>query len=537
MLCLSLVTAQSNCSCFYYTEVSLVGPFCSNWNNSDTKFCLLDGKLDASSCPGAVLWKNTSFYWTEDEQICGKSSNYTVENCNCLQYQEIDNVGPYCAKWNDGYPLYCFLEGGSKGRFCPEASHYKEYDFYWTKDKSVCERSSDYPLKHCKCAHYKEKEDTGPYCAKWIKQYPPYCYLAGRRLGRFCPGATQSKNNDFYWTEDAAVCNRSIPKVLEFSLSKRPPFSIMDIISITLYSLAILIGTVGNVLVIKFFATGDASNHPGSMFVIVLAVVDFISSIWVPLLQITRISYDAYHSSAWPLGETACRILRLYPLFQYATSWLLLTISLERLRAIYKPFAGKLRTKFVLLISAVILAGSTAFTIKHQLSTIFKNNLMTYIDGTVYNYSICSWDVSKNDYLIFTLLGIWLPMLLMAISHISMFSKLKKEAAIRQQYSTHDSQAQLAQISRTFTVVLLTFYICYLPYTIQNAVYALFAKGVIKNIDFSTFNIAAIMSNFLLFTNSAMNPIIYSKLHLRIFDSIRNLTCSCRKKMYPGSKS
>ena len=97
---------------------------------------------------------------------------------------------------------------------------------------------------------------------------------------------------------------------------------------ITIYGFIFIAGTIGNWLVIKSFLTKSA--QPGCRFVVALALVDFISSIWIPLLNIVLALYKSGH---WPLGKICCYILRPFDIsFMLASAWLLVAISLERAR-------------------------------------------------------------------------------------------------------------------------------------------------------------------------------------------------------------
>ena len=81
-------------------------------------------------------------------------------------------------------------------------------------------------------------------------------------------------------------------------------------------------------MVIKSFL--GARDRPGSRLVIGLAVIDFSSSVLVPFVSIIIIAYDYKH---WPLGQTG--LLMTYPWTvstYYASTWMLVAISLERAR-------------------------------------------------------------------------------------------------------------------------------------------------------------------------------------------------------------
>ena len=387
--------------------------------------------------------------------------------------------------------------------------------------------------ENCTCGYYSDT-DVGPYCLKWSEEYPSYCYLAGREKAKNCPGAEESKRKNIYWTKNELVCNKSIPpQHVPLSLSARKPFEIREIIEICLYSLTILVGTVGNALVMKHFASANVSGRPGSRFVIVLAGVDFLSSIWIPCFFIVRLMYS--DSSFFPsdFGESACRILQLYPPLLYSTSWLLLAISLERARAIFRPFAEKLRAKFIIFCSTIILLGSFVLSLNYGLGLTYKSNTYLYVDGTIYGYSTCTLSMSAEDFFVDALimysLGIWLPMILIPIVYILTFLRLKKQAKVRQQNSTHDSNGQLSRISHTFTIVLVVFYVCYIPGSITYSIlrYDLYVRKTISNDVYLTCHI---ISNFLTFSSSCLNPIIYSKIHVKIYKAFRRFITSCVAK-------
>ena len=134
--------------------------------------------------------------------------------------------------------------------------------------------------ENCSCEYHEKYDWIGPFCGKWSSFYPPHCLLAGKEDSKFCSGAIQGGYGDLYWTADKEVCNRSIrPNSVRSSSSIIPPLSMKEMLDISLHSLVMIIGTIGNALVVKYFAFGDISIWPGSRFVVVLAVIDFVSSV------------------------------------------------------------------------------------------------------------------------------------------------------------------------------------------------------------------------------------------------------------------
>ena len=403
-------------------------------------------------------------------------------------------------------------------------------------------------LGNCTCGYYsKYASHVGPFCEKWLGAPRPWCHLAGREEANSCPGAIEVQNESLYYTMDESVCNKSTrPQPAPWSLGLRQPFDGRIIIAICVYPLNLLVGTVGNVLVIKYFSSEYASGRAGSRFVAVLAGVDFISSIWVPTTVIVAALY--YHPVIslfyWNkgfilpnnciFGEITCRVAQFYPLLFFATPWLLLAISLERARAVFRPFADRLCAKAVIIISTMILIGSFSLSMKLGLSFRYETNSYIYFDGTLLEYSVCTSnmntkDRSINSFVILSL-GVWLPMILIPIVLILTFYKLKEQARLRKNSSTQDWNAQLSRISRTFTVVLVVFYVCYLPDTITDTAIAIYYLLSGKNTYDDAVLTSYTVTTFLLFSNSCLNPVIYSKIHVNIYNCLKRHIVNCVQK-------
>ena len=114
---------------------------------------------------------------------------------------------------------------------------------------------------------------------------------------------------------------------IRYQLSLRRPYNRNDIAYIILYSFIFLSGTIGNGWVIKMFL--QVPKQPGSRFVVILASVDFFTSILVPFETMIKIIHN-YH---WPFGKIGCWLV--FPLFRStfdASAWLIVAVSLERAR-------------------------------------------------------------------------------------------------------------------------------------------------------------------------------------------------------------
>ena len=122
-------------------------------------------------------------------------------------------------------------------------------------------------------------------------------------------------------------------------------------------------------------------------------------------------------------------------------------------------------------------------------------------------------------------------MVFIAIVYALLYFKLKEQAEIRQKTSSHDAHAQLNKISRTFKRVLMAFYVCYLPFTLQYLVHASFQYFGIKVNAYAS-NIALTITSNLWVINCCINPLIYSKIHTRIYEHIRPLMITIRDSCF-----
>ena len=107
----------------------------------------------------------------------------------------------------------------------------------------------------------------------------------------------------------------------------RRPYNAHDVSQLSLYTFVFVSGTIGNAIVIRSFI--GASDQPGSRFVVALATIDFLASVYVPFCNVMTIISDGH----WFLGEVGCFILRPWLESSFsASAWILVAISLERAR-------------------------------------------------------------------------------------------------------------------------------------------------------------------------------------------------------------
>ena len=113
-------------------------------------------------------------------------------------------------------------------------------------------------------------------------------------------------------------------------------FNVVELVLMIFYVIIFIFGTVGNVLVVKWFMVKKQREKAGNTLVVALAINDFISSVIVPLWQIHHIVRNSLTPpGAWYIGKGLCHFLPgIAMTFLIATSFLLVSISLERFRLV-----------------------------------------------------------------------------------------------------------------------------------------------------------------------------------------------------------
>ena len=97
--------------------------------------------------------------------------------------------------------------------------------------------------------------------------------------------------------------------------------------------------------------------------------------------------------------------------------------------------------------SALILAFPLALTLLERLNVEHQPNKPIFVNHTLHEYDLCYLNLCDKDRLIYTsiiyTLGIWVPMVLLAIIHVMMHFKLKQQAELRRHKSSIDPTLQL----------------------------------------------------------------------------------------------
>ena len=182
-----------------------------------------------------------------------------------------------------------------------------------------------------------------------------------------------------------------------------------------------------------------------------------------------------------------------------------------------------MRTRSIISILVTIVACSLGLQVYSAINAEVVTHLI-YRKETAVNVSKCEPSQKVNwfkVYITVDTIGIYLPMLIVMVTHFIMFLVLR-EQAIRRRYTTNsEASNQLQSISRKFVVIVCAFFICLLPKTILSNYDA---YNVMKGWHTSPEHTVKRMIQFttpLLNLNSCINPLIYAKIHTKVLPSLR----------------
>ncbi|XP_040276495.1 C5a anaphylatoxin chemotactic receptor 1-like [Bufo bufo] len=261
-------------------------------------------------------------------------------------------------------------------------------------------------------------------------------------------------------------------------------------ITITLYSIIFVLGTIGNGLVI--WIAGFKIRSISAVWFLNLAIADFLCCASLPL----RIAEWIYLIIFDQNSAIYCILsIILFNLNMSASVLLLVAMSIDRFVSVMWPFWAKVhRTRKLVRITAAII----------WVISLLLTGLVFYLYG-FYFHDLSEWCAVEyyylfhNNYIIkwtirlFRLVMMFaIPFLIIFISNVIIYIKVRKSK--RSQRSRRPY--------RIITAVILCFFLCWFPYYIWPLI-PMYHK---RYIQFYTVNIIIINLACL---NSCINPIIY----------------------------
>ena len=289
---------------------------------------------------------------------------------------------------------------------------------------------------------------------------------------------------------------------------------LLTVIKITCYSVIILIGTIGNLMLIINLAL-KRSRKTSQYFILNLAAVDLLTCTLSIPFDITLLVLGG-----WPFGRVMCWLV--YPLqtvFMAVSVSTLLCMALERHRAILYPLKPRITGTVIKLVIFLVWAISVALVSPYAVALTIK-------DGE------CMENWPSNDprypkaFTLCVFLILYLsPLCVITAAYARVGVRLRANSLKAELLVGTNRDKNRLSKSRTrrnirivkfFVLAVVAFAVCLLPFQVM-WMWSDFGNGQ----NWKHFNTFLTFANVMVYANSAVNPYIFGAL------GCRYNSCSC----------
>ncbi|XP_047678732.1 C5a anaphylatoxin chemotactic receptor 1-like [Tachysurus fulvidraco] len=255
------------------------------------------------------------------------------------------------------------------------------------------------------------------------------------------------------------------------------------------YAIVFLLGVPGNGLVV--WVTGfRMPRSVNAQWFLNLALTDLLCCLSLPLLMVP-LAQDLH----WPFGPLACKILHgLLYLFMYCSVLILTIISLDRWLLVTQPawcqnWRQPHLARWVCLGTWVIALIGTIPQFIHMSETDHGSKKVCL--GHYLN-EVHAWAMVVMRFLF----GFLLPFIIICLSHWAVYKRAHKKKNERS-----------SRTLRVILAVVITFFVCWIPFHIIDIVMLIWTKAVDKTK--ANLHLAQTLALCLAYFNSCLNPMLY----------------------------
>lgn len=280
--------------------------------------------------------------------------------------------------------------------------------------------------------------------------------------------------------------NGTVPEIHQ-NIKPRYHLSTLQTVSLVIYCVVFVVGTLGNGLVI--YVTGlRMKKTVNSIWFLNLALADFLFTAFL----IFTIVY-AYRGYDWPFGDVMCKLNSLVSAINmFASIFLLMAISLDRFLSTWVVvWAHNKRTprkaEFLCVgIWLAALACSLPYTIYREVTPGRGGRLFC-----IFSLSMDMWSLTVFRFVA----GFVIPLLVIIVSYAAISVRAKRLQRVKKRRSL-----------RIIISIILAFFLCWLPWHVfQFLHFELKNNKALNNV----LGIGIPLSTNLAFLNSCLNPILY----------------------------
>ncbi|XP_069564002.1 LOW QUALITY PROTEIN: KISS1 receptor b [Brachyistius frenatus] len=298
-----------------------------------------------------------------------------------------------------------------------------------------------------------------------------------------------------------SVCNRSAAL-----LGQRPPVLVDAWLVPTLFILVMLVGLVGNSLVIHVVTKHQQMKTVTNFYIVNLATTDILF-----LVCCVPFTATLYPLSSWIFGEFMCRLVNyLQQVTAQATCITLSAMSVDRCYVMVYPLQSLRRRtpRMALAISMSIWIGSLLLSVPvavyQRLEAGYWFGPQTYCSEVFPSARL------QRAFIIYSFLAVYLlPLLTITACHAFMLKRMGRpsvdpiDSSYQPQAQAERAAAVRARVSRMVVVMVALFLLCWGP--IQVCI-LLQAFGLRSYILYKL----KIWGHCMSYSNSSINPLVYA---------------------------
>ena len=304
--------------------------------------------------------------------------------------------------------------------------------------------------------------------------------------------------------------------------------NLVQIIIPAIFGLIVILGFVGNVLVIFVVWSYKQMQNTTNILIVSLAVADLFFIIFC--VPFTAASYAMWY---WPFGAVWCKIVHfLMHVSAYASVWTLVLLSFDRYLAVVHPipsmrFRNRRNTYLLVYITwTFICCGNVPIFLQYG---VLDYKWMGFQRSACVNYAgVKNKDVLQIFYGCFFAFGYVIPLMLICLLYGFLLKRLLY-GVVPGGSQRADSLRAKKRVTKMVVIVVLIFAMCWLPIQVIFLMQYLDPSFEIT-MESSAIHMAA---NCLAYMNSCVNPILYAFLSETFRRSFRRLLCCLPE---PGSK-
>lgn len=325
-------------------------------------------------------------------------------------------------------------------------------------------------------------------------------------------------STEFPTFEDTNYSNISLEPVIDLKF----PIYIRNTATV-FCAILLFLGTVGNLMVpLVIYRTKELRNST-NMFLMNLSFADLL----VLIVCMPPTLVELYTKpETWNLGEGMCRIVPYVEMSAAHGSVLtILAISFERYYAICQPLkAGYTCTKVrAMVIIFTIWIVALTITSPVLILTEYKNE--EYFDGSI--VPVCLTVAQKFWHRIYfcaiIITFFVIPLLILLIVYTYIARHLMMDTSELSSSSERLQMRARIQVVFMLIAVVLSFFFCLLPFRIFTLYVMLASSEQIQSLGMEAYNCLLYFCRLMLYTNSALNPILYNVISSKFRESFLKL--------------